>query len=587
MMRLSPVEHSADLDRIAALPRRAPTELNSTRAAALVELMQTRLAKQPRREHICDRNCIKTLKPIQALALFEARLAGGVLGLIGVGSGKTLLNLLVAMVFDDVRTVALLVPPGLVAQLFRDYNNAREHFKCPSLVMGNDPRGVIVVGAPIVHIVPYSRLSRHNFTAQLEALAPDLIIADEGHNLRHKDTAKTSRVLRYLGDHKTTRFCVWSGTLGGKSLKDFAHLAAHALGDGSPLPLHYNALEEWALAIDPSDWPAPRGALAVFCNDGENVQRAFHRRLIDTRGVVATKAGAIDASLYIAERVPPPMPDKLRGMLDDLRASWTRPDGEELIDILSAARSARELAMGFYYRWIFPHGEPADLIDRWFEVRKAWHKELREKLKRRREHLDSPLLLANAAQRALDGYAGDLPVWHSEHYAAWKAIRDKVQHETQAVWVDDYLARDAASWATQNKGVVWYAHKAFGERVAEIAGLPLHGGGIGAEARILAERGNRSIIASIQSHGTGRDGLQKLFNQQLIANPPSSADAFEQLLGRLHRIGQASDDVTSFVYRHTDELADAIDSALKQARFVEDAMGNLQKLLAASFDWTI
>ena len=586
-MNLTPVQHSADLDRIAALPRRPPIDLQSARAAALVQLMTARLSKPQRREHICDRFCIKSLKPIQAVALFEAPLAQGELGLIGVGSGKTLLNILVSMVFDDVKTAVLLVPPGLVAQLFRDYGNAREHFKCPSLVMGNDPRGVIVAGAPLVHIVPYSRLSRPNFTAQLEALAPDLIIADEGHKLRHKDTATTSRVMRYLGDHPTTRFCVWSGTLGGKSLKDFAHLAKHALREGSPVPIHYNAVEEWALAIDPSDWPAPRGALAVFCNDGEHIHKAFHRRLVDTRGVVATKASAIDASLYLAEKKAPPMPDKLAVMLDNLRASWTRPDGEELIDILSAARSARELAMGFFYRWIFPKGEPADVIDRWFDVRKAWHKELREKLKRRREHLDSPLLLENAARRFETGYKGELPVWESEHFATWQTVRATVEPETQAVWVDDYLARDAAQWATANKGVVWYAHKAFGERVAEIAGLPLHGGGVGAEARILSERGNRSIVASIQSHGTGRDGLQKLFNQQLIANPPSSADAFEQLLGRLHRIGQPSDDVTSYVYRHTSELADAIDSALRQARFVEDAMGNLQKLLAASLDWTV
>lgn len=585
-MHLSPVTHSADLDRIAALARRPPVDLESVKARALVALMQQRLSKTPRKEHICDRFCIKTLKPIQALALFEAPLVGGELGFIGVGSGKTLLNILVAMVFTDVRTAVLLVPPGLVAQLFRDYNNAREHFKCPSLVMGNDPRGVIIAGAPLVHIVPYSRLSRPNFTAQLEALAPDLIVADEGHKLRHKDTATTSRVMRYLGDHPATKFCVWSGTLGGSSLKHFAHLAAHALGEGSPVPIHYNALEEWALAIDPSDWPAPRGALAVFCNEGEHIHKAFHRRLIDTRGVIATKASATDASLYIAEKKAPPMPEKLTAMLADLRASWTRPDGEELIDILSAARSARELAMGFFYRWIFPHGEPPELIDRWFEVRKLWHKELREKLKRRREHLDSPMLLANAARRAVEGYTGALPIWHAEHYSDWEAIKDKVQPETQAVWVDDYLARDAAQWATSNKGVVWYAHRAFGERVAEIAGLPLHGGGIGAEARILAETGKRSIVASIQSHGTGRDGLQKLFNQQLIANPPASADSFEQLLGRLHRIGQASDDVTSYVYRHTSELADAIDNAIKQARFAEDATGNLQKLLAASFDWT-
>lgn len=547
--------------------------------------MTARLQKTPRREHICDRFCITTLKPIQAWALFEAPLAGGVLGLIGVGSGKTLLDILIAQVLPDVRAAVLHVPPGLVAQLFRDYNNAREHFKVPSLVMGNDPRGVIIAGEPIVHIVPYSRLSRPQFTAQLEALAPDLIVSDEGHKLRHEDTATTSRVMRYLRDHKSTRFCCWSGTLGGSSIKHFAHLAERALGDASPLPLHYNTIEDWALALDPTDWPAPAGALRVLCDGAEHIHKAFHRRLVDTRGVISTSTSAIDASLYMCERKAPPVPAQLEGMLQELRSSWTRPDGEELIDILSAAKSARELAMGFYYRWIFPRKEDPAVIDRWFEVRKNWNRELRDKLKRRREHLDSPHLLEAAARRYEEGYAGPLPAWASEHYATWQQVRATVEPDTQAVWIDDYLAQDAAQWARSNKGVVWYAHRAFGLRVAELANLPLHCGGVGAEERILSERGDRSVIASIHAHGTGRDGLQKLFNEQLIANPPSSADAFEQLLGRLHRIGQPRDEVTSYVYRHTIELADAIDSAIRQAHFTQDAIGNYQKLLAAAFDW--
>ncbi len=151
----------------------------------------------------------------------------------------------------------------------------------------------------------------------------------------------------------------------------------------------------------------------------------------------------------------------------------------------------------------------------------------------------------------------------------------------------DYLVQDAADWAKKHRGIIWYEHKAFGQRIAEVSGLPRHGGGIGAEARILAEKGDRSIVASLKSHGTGRDGLQRIFKDQLLANPPSSGDLFEQVLGRLHRIGQEADEVNCSVYRHTPEMAGAIDKALCQAKFVAGIIGSNQKLLAANYDWPL
>jgi len=79
--------------------------------------------------------------------------------------------------------------------------------------------------------------------------------------------------------------------------------------------------------------------------------------------------------------------------------------------------------------------------------------------------------------------------------------------------------------------------------------------------------------------------LQFLFHDQLVANPPASAAAWEQLIGRLHREGQNADEVAASVYRHTPEMADAIDRAVRTAKYVESTMGSLQKLLAASCTW--
>lgn len=512
----------------------------------------------------------------------------------GIVVHNTLLDILSPLAVPGTKNAVLLVPPALVGQLHAEYLRAAEHFRVPSLVlMGGG--GQIRPGMPVLHVVPYSRFSRPESTELLsKQLRPDLIIADEAHKLRDKGTATTSRVLRYFVDNPETRLCAWSGTLTAKSIRDYAHLSAIALGENSPLPLDPQIVEEWSLALDPIEWQSPAGALFALCNPGEGIRDGYRRRLHSTLGVTGTRAAAVDASIIIAEKKAPPMPEVLAKLLRHLRAAWERPDGEELVDVLQVAKSARELACGFYYRWTFPHGEPKDLIAEWYKARSAWHKELREKLKHRTDHLDSPLLCAKAAIRAWQGhgdgkarYDGPLPVWQAASWPAWVEIRERVQPVPEAVWVDDYLARDAAEWAKENRGVVWYLHDAFGRRVAELAGLPLHEGGPDAEAKIAAETGKRSVIASIKAHGTGRDGLQRIFNKQLVANPPASGAEWEQLLGRLHRIGQEADEVETEVYRHTPEMADAIDRAIFQARYIEGTMGTLQKLLISTPTWDL
>lgn len=589
-----PVGSSEDLDRILALPRRAPVDLTSTRAIALVELMTERLRRPDRPVGAAcgcaamgRRRCIDRLLPAQAWALWEARLANGLLGQIFVGGGKSLLDLLVATVIPNCKIAALLVPPGLVGQLVTEYKFIAEHFVTPSLILPIGFDGsTIRPGQPAVHVLPYSRFSRAEATELLENLRPDTVIADEVYNLKCRTAARTIRALRYFANHPETRLCAWSGTLTARSIKDFAHIAAFSLGTGSPLPLEPSEVEKWASALDPSDWPAPAGALRRLAASAEDVRSAVRRRIVETPGMVSTQSSdTIGASLPVRERVPPKIPEDLKAKIADLRATWTRPDGEELIDAMSVQRCARELACGFHYYWVYP-GNPDPLdVEAWFAARKAWNKELREKLKAPQPHLDSPLLLAKAAIRYYAGYKGDLPVWESETWLKWRELRDTIQHETRAKWVSDYLVRDAALWAKDHNGIVWYEHDAFGRAVAKAAGLPLHGGGIDAEAKIRAEKGDQSIVASIKSHSVGRDGLQFLFNEQLVTTPPSDGAAWQQLLGRLHRPGQEADEVVTYVYRHTPEMSEAIDKAINFAKFVVGITGASQKLLCASVEF--
>lgn len=573
------VTRTEDLRRVRDLPRRPRPDAD--RLEAMVELMtkRYRIGNGTCACATWNRKCITRLRPAQAWALFEIGLRGGLLGPIGVGHGKTILDILVPFALQS-RLALLLVPAALVTQLIAEYELVSQHFRVPSLVVHGLDYVSVRAGEPVLHAMSYERMSRSDATDFLERHRYDAIVADEVHKLRHASATRTSRVLRYFAAHPETKFCGWSGSVTDKSLKDYAHLSALALREGSPLPLVPEVVEEWAAAIDPSDWPAPGGALLELCEPGEHVSSGFHRRLVETQGVVTTEQPAIDAELVIVERNAPEIPDAVAEHLDALRDTWCRPDGEELIDALSVARCARELACGFYYRWIFPRGEPVPLILDWLDARRDWHRELRYKLKQRAEYLDSPLLLSRAARRAWgdDPNENDLPEWKATHWPRWRDVRNEVRPEIQTVRVDDYLARDAAAWAAENRGIVWYESRALGEWVAEISGLPLHGGGAQARARIAAEQGDRSIVASIRSHGTGRDGLQFLFCEQLIAQPPSSSMAWEQLLGRLHRVGQESPVIRAEFYRHTVEMAAAVDQAMSRALYVESTIGAAQKI---------
>jgi len=629
------VATSPDLTRIIKLPRREqPSE---DKCEALIQFMTAKLRKENAScecATIRKGGCITELNASQAWTLYEAAVYGGILGGIGVGHGKTLLGILISMVIKDCKTALLLVPPKLVDQLILEYRMAGQHFHVPNLrVHTGKPRGLEVSpDAPWLHVMPYSRLSRETAAEFIKNLDPDLIISDECHTLKDPDNStRAARVQRYFDENPDTKGAMWTGSLTDDSLNNYAHLSRFCLGEGSPLPLDPHVTDDWARAIDPSDWPAPMGALTKLCTPGEHVHDGFHRRLSETPGVILTRKAAIDAPMTITERTPPPMPDVVKDALDGIRA-FVRPDGEELVEAWEVAMSARQAACGFYYYWDFENGETEEQVDTWRAARKAWNQELREKLKPRAEFLDSPLLCQRAAERALHGldpsmcmscdgsgrtspgHPGECskyhcqdcivwdptglplvacdecggrgkvparPVWECEAWAPWKAIKSTVKPITKPERLSPYLVEDAAEWGLRNKGVVWYSYNALGEWIAEMSGLPLHGGGPKAAPRIAREDGSRSIVASIQAHGTGRDGLQRLFDRQLICNPPSSSTTWEQLLGRLHRQGQNAKEVFAEVYLHTPEFKASLAKAMTRSLYVQTTLGSAQKLQTA------
>lgn len=620
---------SAELDRILRLPRRPPVLEGSATAAALIEVGMRRYSRGPRACQCAEIDparaekarsegrspCIERLLWVQALLLHEISVADGLFAAAPVGGGKTLVWLLTPLALRDCPLCLLLIPPTLVDQIIIDYQLVAEHFRVPGLVVHTPgrttwqraPRAAPGGGVePMLHVIPYSKMSGIDNSDWIERLQPDAIIADECDALADTESARTMRLLRYYDTHDNTKFVGGTGSATDQGISEMAHLMALALGEGSPLPTDNEAVLEWSRALDSVPNPCPPGALIRFLEPGQptsQLRQALHRRMVETTGVimirgrqsVVTSSGR-EVQLVVRQYPPPTIPPIVLEALEKVRNSC-RPDtlvgndeDEILVDPLEQARCAHQVAAGFFYRWIFPRGEKRDLIKRWYAARKAWNSELRIKMLRGEVQLDSPKLCENAARRAWGDAPSDpeLPEWRAENWPAWRDVMDLVQPETEVKRLHPFFAENVAEWGLRHRGkpgdgaIIWYTMVELAAWVAELSGLPLFGGGPDAGKRLMDEitlhKGDRSIIASIKSHGRGRDRLQYAFNKQRLINVPASDRVWQQLLGRTRRRGQEQDILTE-VDTHTPELQGSVDQALRRGEYVEAITGEERNLL--------
>lgn len=581
--------------------------------------------------------CITTFNAVQSWTLYEAGQVGGIVAFAGVGSGKTLTWLLAPLLFPDCKLAVVCIEPKQRQHYRSHYMRAREHFRVPSIVYDDGVNGETVPGTPPLHIISYSVLSRTENSDLLDSRDPDTLILDEAHRACGK-SAINRRIKRFVADKirkrerdmaegkpvfaRAVRLLDGSGTLETKSVDDTQMLCAYSLGMGSPLPIDPKVAEAWSAVMDVSRQPDYKSNTAkelyrvfagkvidsdsiddlLYYTPEKDVRRGFCERRIQTPGIITATAPDVGASIYISARdVKKLIPKSIKEALAMVRTDWKRPDGDILKERMDQVECARNVACGFYTYWKFPkhpctfvHGPETQcdqclLIADWYEKRKLFNKELRTKQNAGEKYLDSSALCIEAAERFYQDppYRGEKPIWHCETWPAWRDIENKVEYEEHVQWIDDYLVQDAAAWAKKNKGVLWFSSIPFGRKVSELAGIPYFNGGPGAETRLRAEKGNRSIVCSIPAHGAGTDGLQYIFSTQLIAELPSSnanSRGLEQLLGRLHREGQKADVVKTEIYVHVSELMDSLEKALAEAEFNLEMTKNPQKLLSADID---
>jgi hypothetical protein len=503
-----------------------------------------------------------SLFPIQSQALWEASMANGLLAPIGVGEGKTLISLLLPRVWEAQRPL-LLLPAPMKRTFEREKSKFSEHFAVASNL----------------RVETYGKISVASGAYLLDQYRPDVIIADEVHYLRNRMSTRTKRVLRYFKAHPETKFAGLSGTITTRSLLDYAHLSMLALRHGSPLPLIWQQLIAWSACIDANgratkyDWAKVKKFYDHYAPNNApltqpNLRRAYLRRFVSAPGVVTSRKGSISAALNLQTRRVK-IPEIVRHALKQLQKTWVSPDGEEEIeDPMRMARVSRQVAQGFYYRWVWPNGRPNF---EWLKARAAWHRECRRILMRNVPGLDSPLLVSNAVARGDIRDRALVEAWEK-----WQVFKKIKQPPTEAVWLSDYLVRDAVKWAKEQSQpvILWYESIAVGQMLEHL-GIANYGADTELPEKAV------TLAASIRVHGTGKN-LQAWANQ-LVISPPQAGKTWEQLLGRTHRTGQMSDEVWCHYYAHLPPFQAALKQAKSDAQYIQQTQGVRQKLVYATW----
>jgi len=556
------VSKSAEWVRISTLPRRV-LDLNNVLDLTPIWRID---------DHGCPgcdlcANGPPKLRPIQNAALIEAEKMGGLFAPIGIGHGKELLSLLLPEAFNAQRAV-ILTKPRLKKQLLEeDIPRYGRHFRLP---------------LDRITVVSYSELSATN-KDRLDEIQPDVIIANEAHNLKRRESAKTKKFRRYLENHPGTKYADLTATPASASIKEYAHRIRLALREFAPLPQGWNELDEWSRALDADvKEPMPPGAIKELCGpdafdklltEEERVLVAFdqpqaeeislraarqiyRQRLVESYGVIATDGSSADCGLVISARYLQ-IPENVQKYLDTLRKLW-RLDEEEFDEAMQVARVAKQLASGFYYRWVWPNGRD----DEWLDARSAWFREVRNILRyRSRKGLESPMEVANAIRR------GEL---QSSAWEEWERVRDRPEPPRETVWLSDFLINDVMAWCEESKdkgpGIVWFFDEAIGDALRD-RGVTVYAGK--KDGDDINSSRELFIAASLSARSDGAN-LQHHFNRNLVVTPPADGSKWEQFLGRTHRSGQTAEKVIVDVYQHEVCLRNAWQTALRRVEFSQE-----------------
>ncbi len=509
---------------------------------------------------------------------------GGLIGSAAAGAGKTLASLLIANIgFEGTLVekhdrVLLMVPSKLVDQLKSNIRWARRKIHFPADVYffkDYKPKERVDIAKqkrPGIYVMGYGFLSTKDTEETLEELSPSLIIADEAHKIAGR-SARRRRVEHFLKQNPTTAVCLMSGTMINRELMEIHVLGKYALKENLPMPL------PWPQAASLSEALAPKGPIipmdklrmardlvdwAGLMYDGvaksmlTTLRKAYHKRLATSPGVFLSEGSKVKSSIifdiHYGEMTCPIVAEHIK----NVEETWTTPDDQTFETALEKFKWIQELNNGFYNSLVWPEEHPLLEEAKYAHELNKLTKSLIRKFigEKHRPGLDTPLLVRNDMQ-----HHGSLNVG-GELYGAWvswkkaSSVTGLPERISRFVRVSDEKVKFAVErWKKLDPktegGVVFYQRQGHGTWLVEYFEKEFGKDNVihapaGLDLNTLAESTDLKgsiVIASIGSHGTGVDGLQRHFNKVMYASDLNTVADSEQSIARLHRTGQEADEV--------------------------------------------
>lgn len=527
------------MSRISDLRRRDWTTDDPSAVAELSRALNTRGAQ---------------LRLIQAMSIRECLQLGGVWCAARVGAGKTLIAGCLATLYEDERPLVL-VPGGHLEKTEHEFGLYR------------------AAGWQLSHkiqVATYNDLARDVDEKLLRAYHPKMLICDEVDKLRRVQpggSGTAARVAQWMSANPRTMFAGMSGTMFKEGLCDYAHVLRWALKDQAPVPEVPQDIAQWHKGLKGADqyWAKMRNGLGL--PPSADVCQGFRERLWWSPGVLIS-VDVFDGVPLTLGRVQ--IDPGTRAALEHLYETGETPDGldrlltdetDESEGVGTTWAAERQLALGFYYK-----PDPAPPPE-WAKKRRAYFRWVRTQI------LESRFKTELQARR-----------WAIKHGAAewlaWEAIQPTFEPRFVPVWLNDRAIQFAREWGADG-GIIWTDHRAFAERLSYETGWAwFAGGGRDRAGRMIEKCRDRTIIASRQANGTGRN-LQHWCRGLVTALPGNGRDV-EQLLGRQHRDGQTSPvdiDILFACRAHANDLRKVRDLSEEE----EKEMGRTNKVLTAAW----
>lgn len=560
-----------DLDRICNLP-----EVSGLSESEVVELSELLLLDTARQEGF-------TLLQEQADMVAQYLNYDALFGCASAGAGKTLTALLIAnLAFrgqycQQHDKILYLLPSNLVEQLKRaiKWASKKIHFSVRfhffSDYKGED-RAILSNSGPGVYVLGFGLLSSSKIEQLIHNVKPTLIIVDECHNLANRKSARTRRIMHYLKDHPA-RLVLLSGTIVRRDIMEYYHLMIHCLGGNSPIPIPWPQADSLSLSMKEPDRFIPKAQirmakpLADWAGEDwsldpleniEAIRKSYNKRLKTAPGVFISEDDKVPCTLLLnpvkSEGHGTYGYEELKNLVKKVEDEWVTPDGKEFEWALEKFKWINELWQGFYHELSWPEDHPlVNEAREHFEATNLLSKEIRRFLdEQHRPGMDTPLLIKN--DMANHGNS-NVP---EELYLLWKdakalEIPGLPKRISTPIRVSDFkIQATLKAWENiddKTGGIIWYYNRPYGEWLFEEfskkygeENVMFCPAGNKIKEEMVATKG-KILIASIEGHGTGTDGLQLNYHNNLVAQDLRTNKIAEQTIARTHRLGQEKDEI--------------------------------------------